>query len=373
LFFGFSLLNKIRQEHSSQLRFIYSGILLLIIIFYRDWVSSPSPDIAATIIILTGFIYFLDVMYKGKMKWNDLYILTFICIVAITIKVSSIPIVLLPLIFLIRKWQNSPVTLYKPILFSFLIVTIAIIPWMIRNVIMSGYLVYPLPCIDIFDVFWKVPIEYAVREKQWVHVFARTGSYNLEQYAEMAPFEWFIPWFLKRTLVEKGIFIIVCLSPLIFLLRLVRTKPKFDAMMLTYLASFVGVMFWFIMAPYFRFGHAFIIVVFLMTLVTLFKQYINQLQIFTRIVLVVFIFYSVPKEVQEHSNYWGTILFYPEPYPVVASTSYFVKDKTIYKPNGSILCWDHDIPCTPESLPNLKLIGDQIEDGFCIDKFPMEN
>jgi hypothetical protein len=368
LFLGFYLLKNIRQERKPPIRFVYSATLLLIVIFYRDWVSSPSPDIPATIFIVSGFFYFMEVMNKIKLAWNDFYTITLICIVVITIKVSSVPVALLPLIFLIRKWHQSHIISIKPILISFSFVAIAMIPWLIRNVIMSGYLVYPLPSVNIFDVFWKVPIEYAIREKEWVHVFARIGSYDLDRYAQLTSFEWFTLWFFKRTIVEKVIFICLCLSPFIFLIKLIRDKFRLNVMMRTYLASFPGVVFWFVMAPYFRFGHGFIIVAFLISIVLLLEKFSKILSYVAVIICFTFIIYSVPKEMGELKGKWKTVIVYPQPYPKDNDTFTIIfKSQKFYVTEDQSLCWDCPLPCTPEMLPGLQLIGNNIDEGFYIE------
>jgi hypothetical protein len=368
LFLGFYLLKNIRQERKPPIRFVYSGTLLLVVIFYRDWVSSPSPDIPATIFIVSGYFYFMEAMNKIKLAWNDFYYITLICIVVITVKVSSVPVALLPLIFLIRKWHQSHIISFKPILISFSFVAIAMIPWLIRNVIMSGYLVYPFPAVDIFNVFWKVPLEYVIREKEWVHVFARIGSYDLDRYALMTSFEWFIPWFFKRTIVEKAIFIILCLSPSVFLVKLIRGKFRLNVMMLAYLASFTGVVFWFIMAPYFRFGHGFIIVAFLVSIVLWFEKLPKTLLHLSIIVCFAFIIYSVHKEMGELKGKWKTVIAYPQPYPKDNGIyTQRLNNQNFYVTKNQSLCWDCPLPCTPEMLPGLQLIGNNIDEGFYIE------
>src|SRR3712207_3511965 len=65
-----------------------AGSVLLSFIYYRDWISSPTPDIPATVYILLIFFLLLQVLLSEQeqiLSWRSWTIL-FIAICLLTIK-----------------------------------------------------------------------------------------------------------------------------------------------------------------------------------------------------------------------------------------------------------------------------------------------
>ncbi|MGB8476174.1 MAG: hypothetical protein WCE61_19000, partial [Candidatus Acidiferrum sp.] len=87
-----------------------------------------------------------------------------VCVFAVTVKLPAVPILLLlPLwwIFAEDKWRTA-ILLVVPAAF-------VAAPFVARNVVQTGYLVYPFAHLDLFGFDWKVPradvqsMEYAVK------------------------------------------------------------------------------------------------------------------------------------------------------------------------------------------------------------------
>lgn len=41
---------------------------------------------------------------------------------------------------------------------------VVLAPWLVRNVLISGWLIYPFAAIDLFSVDWKIPASYLQNE-----------------------------------------------------------------------------------------------------------------------------------------------------------------------------------------------------------------
>ena len=87
-----------------------------------------------------------------------------VCVFAVTVKLPAVPILLLlPLwwIFAEDKW-HAAILLVAPAAF-------VAAPFVARNVVQTGYLLYPFARLDLFSFDWKVPgadvqsMEYAVK------------------------------------------------------------------------------------------------------------------------------------------------------------------------------------------------------------------
>ncbi|MCR5234627.1 MAG: hypothetical protein K6E53_12095 [Lachnospiraceae bacterium] len=84
----------------------------------------------------------------------------------------------------------------KSVVFYVLAGIVLILPYFIRNVIISGWLVYPLPSVDLFGVDWKVPVEGARHEADEIVVWARytKDTALIDQKIN----EWFPVWWSEQ-------------------------------------------------------------------------------------------------------------------------------------------------------------------------------
>lgn len=91
-----------------------------------------------------------------------------------------------PAILLIRKklWKNIAVCLLCGVA--------VLIPFLVRNVLISGWLVYPLASIDLFHVDWKIPVEYLEKDSAQIKVWGRC-LFDVEK-LDLPLREWFPVW-----------------------------------------------------------------------------------------------------------------------------------------------------------------------------------
>jgi hypothetical protein len=65
---------------------------------------------------------------------------------------------------------------------------------------------------------------------------------------------------------------------------------------------------------------------------------------------------------------WKTVIAYPQPYPKDNGIyTQRLNNQNFYVTKNQSLCWDCPLPCTPEMLPGLQLIGNNIDEGFYIE------
>jgi len=139
--------------------FITYVLLFWVSIYY---LGNTSTDILPNFIIF--YLIARLVLHPGLLKIN--YLIGIILpVFLVTCKLSTLPIsiISLYLLYSLIKEKN-----YKIISFACIISLFIIIPWLIRNVIISGYLIYPLYQIDLFSFDWKVPKEIAIKEKNYI-------------------------------------------------------------------------------------------------------------------------------------------------------------------------------------------------------------
>lgn len=357
-------------------RLVAISTLAFLLLFYRDWVSSPNPDIFCTVFVLfIGYAFYyakqLPVFLNQPYVF---YALIFLMFNLITTKLSAFTILFfLPCLFYYRQKALHPITLGKITLLWMLV----FLPFFIRNYYLSGYLVYPFEVVDLFQVDWKVPTWILEEEAAAVKNFAKMASYDRAYVESLSFYQWFPHWLNRRAFFEYPLLLLLILNPIIsFVLYLkAKNKKQFFSQSWLSILSFFCCLVWFILAPYFRFAHGFILMAALLPLPLVIENWRNQwvqglAQLMTQLsigITILLISYSLYRECKELStasfNYWMTLEEMPP--PDVKTTTVNGRPIAVAQ-NEYLFCWDHPLPCTPKLLPQLQLRGQQLQTGFLL-------
>ena len=140
-------------------------LFFLSVLYYIDFIniSSTTND---TTVALCGL--FLTMRFLSQ-KMNVYLLYIFIPCLMVTTKLSSgffIFLSLFTIIYLFKKQNSKLAWTSITICFVFLFV------WLVRNVFISGYIVYPFYYLDLFDFSWKVPRVVAMIEKEYIQDYA---------------------------------------------------------------------------------------------------------------------------------------------------------------------------------------------------------
>lgn len=127
---------------------------------------STSTDLIPNIL----FIYLLLEIFlnKDSLKNKSLLFLT-VPLLIVTIKISLSPIILLPIVTIYLLIKDG--IYWKKVISINIFFSLIIILWLIRNVILSGYLIYPIHELDLFSFDWKIPKEIAAIQKQYIYEY----------------------------------------------------------------------------------------------------------------------------------------------------------------------------------------------------------
>jgi len=254
----FSGINKLSNKKMESASFI-KALLLFSLVFLIRLLPSSSNDAPAGLLIFTVFLLSIEnIKRKRNSHFYDVLIII-LCLFAITIKLSTFPLVLIAGYFafnLLKKKDKK--TIYKNALILAALSLIILAPWFSRYVILSGYLVYPFPQIDIFDVDWKIPLEEVKIDAITIENWAKKGKVITRK---ISFDEWIWPW-LKQNLTNSEFLKLLGVSSFLFLIS-IFINFKFCLKYLKkywilYLAAVLGMLFWFFKAPAIRFGFGFI-------------------------------------------------------------------------------------------------------------------
>jgi hypothetical protein len=160
---------------------------------------------------------------------------------------------LLTLYLLIRNTKqtvSSWFIIYAPALCAFAI-------WVIKNLFLSGYPLYPLPVFAMpFD--WAMPFGSVNGNYLGVIAWARMPGPGAEQSLENGFFYWFIPWLITN-LKSKAFLALAVLPSFLSLLFwfFVARYVKIKKALYFFIWTLFSIFYWFWTAPDLRFGDGF--------------------------------------------------------------------------------------------------------------------
>lgn len=124
--------------------------------------TATSTDLIPNVV---AFYLIIKLLLNPNILKDKFLLLFFVPVSLVTFKLSIAPIGLVTLYVFINQIKYKD---YKPIVFLSAISLIVISLWCIRNVIVSGYLVFPFYEIDLFSVDWKIPKHVAIEERDFI-------------------------------------------------------------------------------------------------------------------------------------------------------------------------------------------------------------
>jgi hypothetical protein len=290
---------------------------------------------------------------------------------AVAVKLSTLPILLLPLYLGWRElaWRQ-PASLL-PV--SALLVVLA--PWLMQNVMLSGYLIYPFPQLDLFNVDWKVPADLALKEQRTVLSWARAPRVPMDQVLAMTPGQWIPLWLRHIAFGEVSMmFVIVALTPLYLAAanmslrdKASRSQGLIDRLALVVIA-YCGLLYWFWSAPAGRFGWGFLILLFLLLTTSLFQGIIRRFS--WRLLCLVFgpllvgELYPLYIATNPPQLALAESMLLPPDYPVKPVRTQQARNFEVYGPIGTDQCWYVYFPCAPYDVKSVELRGPELKDGL---------
>lgn len=221
-------------------------------------VSSPGSDLPTLCMVLYISAKWAELVEQKEKTPAPYGILCLFAVWTVTMKLSAAPPVLLalyPAALLVRR-KN-----WKQLLFFLLAGTGIVIPFLVRNVIISGYLVYPYSAVDLFNVDWKMAASLAADDSREIMAWGR-GLTDRSLYG--AGFRiWFPRWYENLAAWGKALFLANIVSMVIsavYLVRAVFRKGETHwASLLLLLVSMVQAVMWFVTAPLIRYGLAYML------------------------------------------------------------------------------------------------------------------
>ncbi len=250
-----------------------AGLALFFIFLYlfQRWLASPAPDCVLVVwlclLLLFYSRFFGPCPVRGPAGRPVVLLLVLLSCAAVTIKLSALPVLLLPVHALWaagrRQSGGSPRQWVGPAVLAGLLLA----PWVGRNLVLSGYPVYPLVGLPGLPVDWKMPAALVQTEQRLINNKAR----------QMAPADWYgpvvaswqqwLPAWWQQQLSQPAVALVLLLAALAPLVvgwqlwrrpAIVRTAAT-TGWLSAWLVAGAGSGFWLVLAPDYRFGLGFLL------------------------------------------------------------------------------------------------------------------
>ncbi len=262
-----ALSNNIINRRKIALSDFFKAVTVIYICTNAQYMSSCQTDDMA-LLLFTYVVTKWAEMIENKEE--NIHSYAFLCIIGVfaaTVKISTVSLVLLAVypiyLFILNKKYNN---ICKYVLGAILVA----IPWFIRSVLISGYILYPYASIDLFNVPWKMKKEALIYDSMEISAWAK-GIYSASK-ANLSPLKWIPLWFSEKELSKKLLIIIGIMSAFFILgflfgklkaYKLSKNKEIFKedgAKNTLYLYSVIALAFWFFTAPLYRYGCVFLMI-----------------------------------------------------------------------------------------------------------------
>ncbi len=348
-----------------------AGIYYLCTIF--DEMVSPASDYFMVLCAFYLVIRFLTLAEEGVEDPFPYGLLAMLAVYTVTVKLSAVGLILLALfplgIYLKRKE-------WRPILLFVCTALVISLPFLIRNVILTGWLFYPMTAIDLFSVDWKVPLGTAQSDAREIKVWGR-GYTDVSQY-DLPMTGWVKDWFRGQASLDK-IFLLMDLLmiPCILILCVARAAGcrKNGRRLLILVTLLCSTAFWFLNAPLIRYGCVFVYLSAFVP-VGMAAEYLLKkeekkrpkerkvLHCLCTAAVALFLCYKLlatgkEQAVQFHNRYW----ILQEDYNQYELASYEIDGYTFYYPTGGDQAGYDPFPSSPVKA-RIRLRGEKMEDGF---------
>lgn len=367
------------------LKFLILLILFLCIVPIDGYMLS---DTSTDIIPFLCLFYYIARTSLNPGWINEKPLLAFILpITLITYKLSSAIfciVCLIILLGLIKQHKNRIITFLLSA--SFLVISF----WCIRNVIITGYLVYPVYQIDLFNFDWKMPQTALILQKIHIYEWAKY-IFDIETIGMVFDVG------LRGNIVIFGglcinllIFATVLISPAFILYCLFRKKSINKNLYFIYGISVSCIIFGLISAPDFRFmngyifGCAFLLICISLSVINKPNVlFTNAGKIITPILILGLLFFCIWIKQQNILSAYKAdrlkgLMFLPANLKEDTFDEYKMGNTTIYLTKNPYAATYDKLPSTnPQGLPfypytgnkmqnieTIELRGKTLQDGF---------
>ena len=363
--------NQFQKENNVPAAF---ALLSLFIVCLSIWplirgnAATTNYDFITTCIVL---ILFTEVFFNEKNSPSLEWIIWPVYL--LTVRFINFPLLILSLFAFtsfIRQKQTRQLLL--PIVYCLLLT----IPFLIRSIIISGYPFYPATYFDLTNVDWKPDPRITESFVEFIKYFNRVSTtyFDVEQTKALGA-AWLPAWFEHLFAFDK-IMVVAGFTGILFTaIRLFIQKNNYSKSIIAVIMILWPIS-WFIIAPDPRFLYGILLFgTFLLAyhLISIIKHR-RSINFLVNVLIILLIgavsYYLVSKPIKQ-AEYRNWMVPSQLPQPPVKE---FVIDGTTFRipelinHNWNARCYGTPLPCLYQIHPKLRMRGNNISNGFHLEK-----
>ena len=339
-----------------------------------DEMISPASDY---FMVLTAFylvIRWLELLEEDERSMFPYAMLCVLGVFLMTVKLSAALILILtvyPAYHLIKNRRYGETAVYL------LLGIVTALPYLIRNVLLSGWLVYPLTRIDLFDVAWKIPKGVADYDAKEIQVYGR-GYTDVTRY-EIPLRQWLPDWFRALGTTDRLFVIAAAVSVCVLLVSAVcmsggrlKERRRFLPLQAAVVCSFL---FWLCTSPLMRYGCVYVYLASAVVLGELYQVCVSggarktagRRRVWESCAVCAALLFLLYKGAalgrQIVSSYENDHWLVQKDYENYETASYEIGGVTFYYPTEGDRVGYESFPSAPERT-EVVFLGDTVADGF---------
>ena len=344
-----NVLNILKKNKTTTLANIFSLFIIIFISYKMNRYSEYGNDAVA------HFSYFYLISRILENNKINLNLISIISVFTFLNKSTMIIILLVPLFFLIKNFK------LKDLKIIYSLSSLLFIFWIIKNVIISGCMIYPLKqsCFENFSWTDINEVEYESKSGEaWSKDWPNKIDKNISMKKYNQNFNWISSWSKNH-----GIFIANIILPYFLVIILIyyylkhgNSKNLFsfkknNHLIFLFIISLVGSILFFLKFPLYRYGYSYLIsslILFLLLSIRNIDK--NRFNFIAKFMLILCIFVISAKQTLRYadnlnSNFqWPRIYSYKKNVKIVSKQINFNNHFVIYQADG--LCMYSKSPCT---------------------------
>ena len=330
--------------------------------------SSPHTDMMTMLLVIYILTRWIELLEQKEKSYIPYGVLCLLGVFSVSVKLSAALVLILVLkpafeLLKVKEWKTIITFITSGI--------IIIIPFLIRNVMLSGYLVYPYASIDLFNVDWKMPASQVIFDNHEIIAWGRMLR-DVNRYSE--PMKVWLPIWLENSGSTNRTFMIInlILLPIMVVMAFYNFyRKKYDRSLVIICCSalFAG---WLFTAPLPRYGAIYMYllpILFSFMIVRKIPKFVLHKWKYFVYMCAFIISMNMMQNVKDEVGMlkYGNRLF-PKDYGEYSVCEVLWNEVEVYLPVSGDQVSYHKFPSTPYSLrlDLIELRGENLEDGFKI-------
>lgn len=221
---------------------------------YRFWISSLTPDLFSNAMAFIIVILWVEANKDKTPATDKLAEISILTVFLTTIKLSFAFMCILMFLPIVQYVIQKE---YRKIAYYFIIGLVLSVPFIIRNYFISGWLLFPISGIDVFDVVWKVPKDELINQANAAYGWARMPNENYANYINVSIIKWVPVWWRVVANTKTKMFVLanaIAIFYQIFVMVVDYWNKKLNVNnTMLVIAIVANEIYWFLTAPDIRF------------------------------------------------------------------------------------------------------------------------